>query len=89
MNAQMVFYTHPWDGPTKAVVEYQGRIFEVRESYGCAEGWTNIHGATDISNDEILEGADLLEMGDDEVHQVYGEEDLSGIVEAVEKAANV
>jgi len=86
MNKDMIWYSHPWDGPTKAVVEYQGRIFEVRESWGCAEGWTNTHGATDISNDEILENAHLLEMGDAEVRESYSEEHIRGIEEAVCKA---
>jgi hypothetical protein len=83
----MTFYSHPWDGPTKVVVEYQGKFFDVREGWGCHEGWTNDHIAIDISNDPILEGAECFELSDREISESYSESDLQGIEQAVRTAA--
>lgn len=84
----MIFYNFPWGEPTKAVVLNNGQMYEVRESWGCAEGWTNDHGATPMSDEDVEQYSDALtEMSTAEIAESFSIETLEGIVEAVKAAS--
>jgi hypothetical protein len=82
--SDVTFYDFPWSGPTFAVVEYGGQLYDIRKGWGCREGWTNSYVAIPLSEEEVQEYADnLLEVSDDEVLASYGKEAIEGILEVV------
>lgn len=80
----LTFYNFPWDGPTFAVVEHKGITYEVREGWGCREGWTHDFVATPMSDEDVHQyGSDMTEVEESEVQRSYDEETLEGILVAV------
>ena len=82
--SDVTFYDYPWDGPTVAVVERGGQFYDVRQGWGCQEGWTNSHIVLPLSDEEVEQYAEnLIEIDDQEVEASFGEDTLDGILEAV------
>lgn len=84
----MTFYTLPSDGPNVVMAEYGATFYDVREGWGCAEGWTNNYVATALTDEEMTWPAyDGIELSEEEVHESFSEEALEGIMDAVKSAA--
>ena len=82
--SDVTFYDFPWGYPTTAVVERDGQFYDVRQGWGCSEGWTNNHVAIPMSDEEVEQCADnLTEIDDPDVLESFCEDTLDGILEAV------
>lgn len=81
---RVTFYDFPWDGPTTAVVEHAGVFYDVREGWGCREGWTNNYIALPLTEEEVERYSDnMTEISDREVQVSWRGETLEGILNAV------
>jgi hypothetical protein len=81
---RVTFYDFPWDAPTTAVVEHAGTFYDVREGWGCSEGWTNNYIALPLSEEEVERYSDnMTEISDREVQQSWKGKTLDGILDAV------
>ena len=81
-----VFYSAPWGEPTEVLAEYQGRTFDIREGWGCHEGWTNNYVALEINEMSPEVASNCLEMQREEVKESYTEKDIQGIFAALDEA---
>lgn len=79
------FYSAPWGEPTKIVAEYNGQTFDIREGWGCREGWTSNHVALQFEPSEE-QSSQMLEVSRREMRETETEEDIKGIFAAIDKA---
>ncbi len=84
-NFQTVnFYDAPWGEPTNVIAEYKGKFYDIRDGWGKHEGWTNNFVAVPIDEEEC---SDCLECSEAEMRESYGDDDVAGIFDALNKAA--